>query len=75
MKVKELITYLQQMTQDLEVYAACDHGQTRESPCKPSLRYILTECEDDFDLYGCDDLVEFHENYGEESEYSSFVLL
>ena len=75
MKVKDLIAELQDMPQDLEVYAYCDHGQTRESPCAPSLRYVPTDSEDDYDSNGYDDIEDFYDGEGEGAEYSSFVLL
>ena len=42
MKVSEMVELLQQMPQDLEVYSYCDHGQTPEESCEPSV-YVLTK--------------------------------
>lgn len=42
MKVSQMIELLQQMPQDLEVYSCCDHGQTPEESCKPSV-YVLVK--------------------------------
>ncbi len=37
MKVSKLIEALQAMPPDLEVYGYCDHGQTPEKVCNPSV--------------------------------------
>ena len=39
MNVKDLITALQLMPQDLEVYSICDHGQTPEKASGPQVAY------------------------------------
>ena len=39
MKVKDLIEALQLMPQELDVYSYCDHGQTPEKSCSPSVAY------------------------------------
>ncbi len=49
MKVSRMIELLQQMPQDLEVYSCCDHGQTPEESCEPSV-YVLIK-----DSTGCID--------------------
>ena len=44
MKVKELIAFLKDMPQNLEVYGYCDHGQSPEMVRSPSVCYTK-ECE------------------------------
>lgn len=43
MKVSKMIELLQQMPQDLEVYSYCDHGQTPEEPCDPSVQVLIRD--------------------------------
>ena len=42
MKVKELITTLQQFDGELEVYGMCDHGHAPERIRKPSILWAET---------------------------------
>lgn len=51
MKVKDLIEKLQQLPQDLDVYAYTDHGQTPEGVCSPSVVYF----DDDFEYFTADE--------------------
>ncbi len=43
MKVSKMIELLQQMPQDLEVYSYCDHGQTPEESCDPSIQVLIKD--------------------------------
>ncbi len=68
MKVEELIKYLKQMPQDLEVYGYCDHGQTPEKVCHPSVQYTDELCHSLYDGYSSED-------DPEEGHTKEFVLL
>lgn len=56
MKVSEMIELLQQMPQDLEVYSCCDHGQTPEESCTPSVKVALKE---EYDRGRIEDYMEY----------------
>lgn len=43
MKVSKMIELLQQMPQDLKVYSYCDHGQTLEESCSPSVQVLIRD--------------------------------
>lgn len=43
MKVAKMIELLQQMPQDLDVYSYCDHGQTPEESCDPSVQVLIRD--------------------------------
>ena len=62
MKVKELIAALQLCDQELEVYGYCDHGQTPEKVCGPSV--IAAFCLDNsLDEYVCESDILDDNNY------------
>lgn len=65
MKVSELIEALKLMPQDLEVYSYCDHGQTPEKSCSPSIQWM----DDDFENFTCNKME------AEDNGYENQVVL
>lgn len=75
MKVSKMIYLLQQMPQDLEVLSYCDHGQTPEHSCTPTIKVVVKE---EYDRGSMDDYMDLDdaiESGYEEEDLVKIVLL
>ena len=69
MKVKQLIEELQKFDGELEVYGMCDHGQTPEKVCGPSLIWT------DRDVHTLWEDYTTHEEEAKEEDYKFKAVL
>lgn len=70
MTVAELISKLQLMRQDLQVYGLCEHGGNPEKICDPSLSFTNS-----LDHYLWDDHSSFEDDARDLGYDEAFVLL